>query len=449
MNSRLSSVVQDLSGVHTQISTMQTDYENGFQSVDSRLTTVDETITGIRAEVSSVHSEYNGLETRVSSAETKITDSAIVATVRSSDSYKSDLASKNATFTGDYVPTTSNAPASSWNTTALKESHLNDTFLTSGGELYQYISGHNGLMITFSSDSKTESVTYDYVRIYYKIGDTTYVLPDIGGTDISGASIFVPSNEFWLYWRSDTSNTYYGFRIASIDWVFSNTPTLTEATLPGIEPTPMSGTNYPETTHPYTNNEEKFWKYTHTGHSASVNPSYGWAKREDSGIRTLTERMSAAELKITDSAIVSTVPRPAAYTSDLAGKTSSADVESIIEQKADSIRLKADKISWQSNYSSMTENGVLTCTVAHINGIITALGNETLLTIGDASVPEINPRSSYYSVGDSEGMIFKRFVNNNLRGIRYIGSPGSHMQDVTCASSSFAIRTVTLVDETN
>lgn len=81
MNSRLSSVVQDLSGVHTQISTMQTDYEDGFQSVDSRLTTVDETITGIRAEVSSVHSEYNGLNTRVSSAETKITDSAIISTV--------------------------------------------------------------------------------------------------------------------------------------------------------------------------------------------------------------------------------------------------------------------------------------------------------------------------------------------------------------------------------
>lgn len=43
-------------------------------------------------------------------------------------------------------------------------------------------------------------------------------------------------------------------------------------------------------------------------------------------------------------------------------------VESLIEQKADSIRLKASKISWESTYSSMTEDGKLTCTGADISG---------------------------------------------------------------------------------
>ena len=51
-------------------------------------------------------------------------------------------------------------------------------------------------------------------------------------------------------------------------------------------------------------------------------------------------------------------------------KVSSADVESLIEQKADSIRLKAGKISWESTYSSMTSSGTLTCQNATIKGTL-------------------------------------------------------------------------------
>lgn len=59
----------------------------------------------------------------------------------------------------------------------------------------------------------------------------------------------------------------------------------------------------------------------------------------------------------------------------IASKVTSAEVESLIEQKADSIRLSASKISWKSDYSTMTEDGKLTCTGATINGNIT-LGGE-------------------------------------------------------------------------
>ena len=51
-------------------------------------------------------------------------------------------------------------------------------------------------------------------------------------------------------------------------------------------------------------------------------------------------------------------------------RVTSAQVESLIEQKADSIRLKASKISWTSTYSSMTENGTLTCQNATIKGTL-------------------------------------------------------------------------------
>ena len=271
------------------------------------------------------------LVSRVSAAELKITDSAIVSTVRSSTAYQNDLSSKNATYTGDYKPTASNAPASSWTTTALKESHINDTFLTSAGELYQYIYGCYGLMITFDDLSETETPSFDYVEIYYQIDGTTYVLPHLGGTAISGKNIFVPAPVFWLYWKSDSSVTKYGFKIKSIERGFNARPELVEGTLPSLTPTELSGTDFPETTHPYTNNEEKFWKYSTTYGSAAT-LTYGWSLRSDPN------------------------------------KTSASEVESIIEQKADSIRLKADKISWQSSYSSMTENGALTCTSGSIGG---------------------------------------------------------------------------------
>ena len=56
-------------------------------------------------------------------------------------------------------------------------------------------------------------------------------------------------------------------------------------------------------------------------------------------------------------------------------KVTADDVASIIEQKADSIRLKANKISWKSTYSSMTENGVLTCQGANINGTVNTVSS--------------------------------------------------------------------------
>ena len=52
----------------------------------------------------------------------------------------------------------------------------------------------------------------------------------------------------------------------------------------------------------------------------------------------------------------------------IALKVTAGDVESLIEQNADSIRLKASKISWESLYSSMSENGLLKCTSAELSG---------------------------------------------------------------------------------
>lgn len=78
-------------------------------------------------------------------------------------------------------------------------------------------------------------------------------------------------------------------------------------------------------------------------------------------IRSLETWKNEASLKITDNAIISTVTESNSY------RTS---VNSLIEQKASSIRLKATTISWSSTYSSMTSSGTLTCRNATIEGTI-------------------------------------------------------------------------------
>lgn len=57
-------------------------------------------------------------------------------------------------------------------------------------------------------------------------------------------------------------------------------------------------------------------------------------------------------------------------------KVTKDEVNSLIEQSAESIRLQASKISWKSTYSSMSENGVLKCTNAELKGTLKA-GSDT------------------------------------------------------------------------
>lgn len=62
----------------------------------------------------------------------------------------------------------------------------------------------------------------------------------------------------------------------------------------------------------------------------------------------------------------------------IALRVTSAQAESLIEQKADSIRLKANAISWSSANSSMTADGTLNCVNGHFSGIVNALNGGTI-----------------------------------------------------------------------
>lgn len=98
--------------------------------------------------------------------------------------------------------------------------------------------------------------------------------------------------------------------------------------------------------------------------SASVSSTYatkGALNSATNRISSLETWKKEASIKITDSSIISTVTSSSTYKNS---------VNSLIEQKADSIRLKADRISWESTYSSMTSTGTLTCRNATIEGTI-------------------------------------------------------------------------------
>ena len=80
------------------------------------------------------------------------------------------------------------------------------------------------------------------------------------------------------------------------------------------------------------------------------------SKASQSSVDSLGNRIGEAESAITQNA------------KDITAKVSSGDVESIIEEKADSIRLKTTTLTWEATNSSMDKDGKLTCKGADIAG---------------------------------------------------------------------------------
>ena len=122
----------------------------------------------------------------------------------------------------------------------------------------------NAIQIKFNSQCKTESVSCDYVEIYYKKNDVTYKLGKWGGTDLANKTVVVPSKDFYLYWHTDGSvHDYYGFSIDDISLVFKDeTTTSSTANLPNYNIEELTGKQYPESEHIYADNVNKLWHYS-------------------------------------------------------------------------------------------------------------------------------------------------------------------------------------------
>lgn len=230
----------------------------------------------------------------------QVTDRKIEASV---ETVNQKLEQKNGNYYGSYVPYYSNAPANSWNGVNERFRHLGDFFFdTTTGYAYRYGAKREGLEISFSDNSKTESVSYDWVEIFYELNNKIYALPRLGGNDLGGKTAFVPADKFWLYFRTDGSgHDYYGFKIASItkadgrkeiQGLPAKLPTDAGSTIE------LSGENFPESDHlPYKDNTRKLWRYQ-SNQSSSSFIDFDWIRVKDQDIQAAKETADTAISKI-------------------------------------------------------------------------------------------------------------------------------------------------------
>ena len=237
----------------------------------------------------------NEVNTRLSATDRKIEASVETVNLR--------LEQKNGNYYGTYEPNNSRAPSNSWNSDAIRKSHVGDFFYdTTTGYAYRYIMKKQGLELKFNASSRTESEYYDWVEIFYEFDGKIYVFPRYGGTSIADQIVFIPSDKFWLYWRCDGSgHDYYGFKIDYIKKVDSYKELIGDvSSLPtdAGEIINLSGSNYPESEHsPYKDGTRMLWKYS-SSESVSSSISFEWVRVKDKDIQAAKEKAETAISKI-------------------------------------------------------------------------------------------------------------------------------------------------------
>ena len=306
------------------------------------------------------------------------------------------VSEKNGNFYGSKIPTTSNEPASAWTTDDLKSLHVGDIYYDiTTGYAYRYTYKTPGLKITFSSDSRTESVNYDYVKIYYNDNGTMKLAGKFGGTDIAGASVFVPTSEFYVYWRTDSSScNFYGFSIASVTST-SGEGTGTAESLPNYTVTELSKGTYPESPNHgnYGNNINLLWKCSGT---TSGSKTASWERIQDQDISVAKAQADAAKntadaakdtadtaKDTADTAISRITVAEGSITSEVTrAKAAEESLSSSITQTANSINSKVSKGSVISEINQSSESVTIKASKINFNGLVTANSYFQILTNG-------------------------------------------------------------------
>lgn len=317
------------------------------------------------------------------------------------------VSEKNGNFYGSKIPTTSNEPASSWTSDNLKSLHIGDIYYDiTTGYAYRYTYKVPGLKITFSSNSRTENVNYDYVKIYYSDNGTMKLAAKLGGTDIAGASVFVPAAEFYVYWHTDgSSDSFYGFTIASVSGA-TGEATGTAESLPSYTATELTKGTYPESPNhgSYGNNINLLWKCSGT---TSGSKTASWERIQDQDISVAKAQADAAQttantakntadtakstaetakstaetaisrITVAEGSITSEVTRAKNAESSLSSrvtqteteiesKVSAGNIASSINQTAQSVKINASKINFNgavtaNNYFKINTDGSFSC----------------------------------------------------------------------------------------
>lgn len=115
------------------------------------------------------------------------------------------------------------------------------------------------------------------------------------------------------------------------------------------------------------------------GLELSVSKTYATQSSVNSSISGLEKRVSSAEQKITDSAIISTVTSSTTYRNDLSGKVDSNKVVSTINQTAETVKIQASKIQLDGATTVGSDNRYVKIEEANYS---VCNGNNTCMRIG-------------------------------------------------------------------
>lgn len=135
-------------------------------------------------------------------------------------------------------------------------------------------------------------------------------------------------------------------------------------------------------------------------------------------ISQIETRITSAEQKITDDAIVSTVRKSTLYKNDLNGKVNSTEIISTINQTAESIKIQASKIKLEglvtaNSYFKILTNGSIEAVNGKFTGIITATSG----TIGGWTIENNRLISDYMIIDSTEG-ISTTISRNGYQGLK-------------------------------
>lgn len=234
-------------------------------------------------------------------------------------------------------------------------------------EVYYYLSTSN---TTQSGGSWSTTVpTWIDGRYYWQKIKTTYT----NGSSSESTPVCITGGKGATGATGNTGATGKGVSSITTEFYLSNSKTT------------QSGGSW-TTTMPTWTSGKYLWTrnkivYTNPSSTAYTTPvcdsSWEAVNEVEETVSQIETRVTAAEQKITDDAIVTTVRKSTLYKNDLNGKVNSTEIISTINQTAESIKIQASKIQLEglvtaNNYFKILTDGSIEAVNSKFTGTITA-----------------------------------------------------------------------------
>jgi len=258
------------------------------------------------------------------------------------------------------TPSASTLPESEWTTDAERDKHIDDLYYDVENNLSYRYAKVSGTRITFDSQSETSDYTSDWVEIYYRVDGQLYKVKRPGtnngqfggrGTSnyIAGISVFIPTYDFYIYWRAATSSNYYGFSLHTelTNGEISERWTATGLPSDGGTPIELAQGVLPETNHSPYESGYKIWHVT----LDSPSTGYSWIKVEDAdAIQALADASTAQDTADGKRRVFVTQPVPPYDIGDLWAQGANGDILKCKTAKSASGTYNANDWEKASNY---------------------------------------------------------------------------------------------------